>query len=273
MKNQEGTYAFVKKRKRPPCSAETKAKISAALTGRPAVFVPTGGWNKDSRHSPESIAKMRAAKLGKTMSQETCAKMSAAKKGKPKSEEHRLKMAAAQRALNRAEPNPVCHRSDGVTEIGLANGLTAFIDTEDWPLVSQYKWYPHAAKTVHTPQWYARTILPRAIRGKTASLTMHKLLVPDIPKPDHKDGNGLNNSRSNLRQASPTQNSFNSCDRPHSSQYRGVSWDKSSRKWCAQIAVNHKTIRVGRYPNERDAARVRLLAELVYYPDFIRVPH
>ena len=50
-------------------SEETRKKMSAAKKGKPS-------WNKGRKHSPESIEKMRLAKLGKKHSEATKKKMS-----------------------------------------------------------------------------------------------------------------------------------------------------------------------------------------------------
>ena len=70
---------------------------------------------------------------------------------------------------------------------------------------------------------------------------MHRQIL-NAPKGmvvDHKDGNGLNNRKSNLRLCTPAQNVRNR--RPalgSSSKYKGVSRDKSRRKWLARIGCN-----------------------------------
>ena len=76
-------------KRRPPCSAETRAKLSAALKGK--------------KKSAEHIAKMSANATN--ISEETRAKMSAKKKGRvpwnkgmPRSEETKAKISATKRA-------------------------------------------------------------------------------------------------------------------------------------------------------------------------------
>ncbi len=46
-----------------------------------------------------------------------------------------------------------------------------------------------------------------------------------------------------------------------SSKFRGVSWDKSTRKWRAQIRMNKKTIYLGIFKNETEAAKAYNLAK------------
>lgn len=70
---------------------------------------------------------------------------------------------------------------------------------------------------------------------------------------DHKDHNGLNNQRSNLRIATHGQNMANKSP-SGKSKYMGVSWNKNDKKWRSQIRKNRVTIYLGSYINEIDAA-------------------
>ena len=72
---------------------------------------------------------------------------------------------------------------------------------------------------------------------------------------DHIDNNPLNNKIENLRKVTMSQNIMNSrLNKNSSSQYKGVSWDKSTNKWLAQIRINNKQIHLGRFKSETDAA-------------------
>ena len=73
---------------------------------------------------------------------------------------------------------------------------------------------------------------------------------------DHKNGNGLDNQKHNLRTCSQAQNNRNAKKRENcSSKYKGVYWDKKNKKWRARIYLNKKEICLGRYKNEIDAAK------------------
>ena len=86
---------------------------------------------------------------------------------------------------------------------------------------------------------------------------LHRLITncPDHLEVDHKDGNGLNNSRQNLRVCTHLQNLQNR--RKHcksSSVYKGVYWESAKGRWRTQIVVNGKKIRKY-WSSESDAAR------------------
>lgn len=60
----------------------------------------------------------------------------------------------------------------------------------------------------------------------------------------------------NLRQCNNKQNQYNQKTRIGSTSiYKGVSWEKDRNKWRSQITINRKTIKLGRFSNEIDAAK------------------
>lgn len=139
-------------------------------------------------------------------------------------------------------------------EIPLTGGKVAFVDDEDFPLVSKHKWYASQEGRL-TQIWYAKTniVLPS---GKRSIIRMHRLLLPESNRVDHRDRNGLNNRRSNLRAASRTQNAANSgghADRR--GKYKGVTFDRVNNRWRAQLMRHGKKINIGRFKTEIAAAQ------------------
>lgn len=71
---------------------------------------------------------------------------------------------------------------------------------------------------------------------------------------DHIDGNPINNRLSNLRQATSAQNGANSKRRIHNkSGYKGVSWNRETRMWCAFIWHGGKNKNLGSYTSAIEA--------------------
>ena len=72
---------------------------------------------------------------------------------------------------------------------------------------------------------------------------------------DHIDGNGKNNAIANLREASHSQNL---CNRPapssNTSGFKGVTWSKDNKKWCARVNFKKKTYFCGYFDTKEDAA-------------------
>jgi hypothetical protein len=68
---------------------------------------------------------------------------------------------------------------------------------------------------------------------------MHYGEFPDVV--DHIDGNRTNNKIENLRQATVSQNNFNTKMRiDNSSGYKNISWSKDRNKWVVRIQANKK---------------------------------
>ena len=108
------------------------------------------------------------------------------------------------------------------------------------------------------------------------TIDVHRLVaLTFIPNPlnkrivDHIDRDKLNNHIDNLRWATHSQNGMNrSAPKSNKSSQTGVHYDKSNKKWTAQIGLNRKNIYLGRFENFEDAVKARLAGEQKYYEDF-----
>lgn len=152
-------------------------------------------------------------------------------------------------------------------EIPLTQGKVALVDDEDFDYLSQWKWC--ANKNWHT--FYAR----RAIYDpQQKAIYMHRSLLnaPDGVEIDHIDGNGLNNTRCNLRLCTRRQNRINSNKRNNtSSKYKGVSWSKDAQKWHASISLNGARKCLGFFPSEDEAALAYNWAAIGIHGRFARL--
>lgn len=89
-------------------------------------------------------------------------------------------------------------------------------------------------------------------------LYLHREILgaPDDVQGEHRNRNGLDNRRGNLRLADQTRNNGNCIKRSGcSSVFKGVAWDKRARKWVAYINDGGRRVQLGLYADEADAAR------------------
>jgi len=151
-------------------------------------------------------------------------------------------------------------------EIPLTRGKVARVSQADFQAVSLFSWY--AFKNGAT--WYAarRTKLPS---GKQPITFMHRFILdpPSNLLVDHKDGDGLNNTRENLRAATRIENLWNAKTREdNQSGIRGVCWHQASGKWMARIEVHKKVLYLGLFGSIEEATEVRRGAEKKHYGEF-----
>lgn len=141
-----------------------------------------------------------------------------------------------------------------MVEIPLTRGKVAIVDDE-FAHLSNWKWYAMRARNT----FYAvRTFKSRGIRG---TIFMHHAVIGrSLDKKldtDHRNGNGLVNTLSNLRHITRRENSSNRRDRRDgktSSNQAGVCWDNYFKKWVSRIQVNGRRKNLGHFTNENDAA-------------------
>lgn len=139
-------------------------------------------------------------------------------------------------------------------EIKLTQGKVALVDDEDFEYLNQFKWYANKSYTTET--YYAeRTAI---ISGKKINIRMHRVILGiknGKIRVDHKDRNGLNNQKENIRTCNASENGGNrKASKNSTSKYLGVSWDKNRQKWRSTIMKNRKQIPLGRFDSEIDAA-------------------
>lgn len=136
--------------------------------------------------------------------------------------------------------------------IPLTQGLFTVVDDADFEALVQHKWYARKSGR----RFYAARRRP-ASGG--CIIYVHRVILrcPAGMQIDHKDGDGLNNTRENLRIVTCSENQRGRIRKPigKSSQFRGVCWQRRDKKWWAQIKHSGRTIHIGRFENEIDAAR------------------
>lgn len=141
---------------------------------------------------------------------------------------------------------------------------TVLVDAADLERVlAAGPWQIRAAGVRSRLHYAIRTI---RVDGKQKTQFLHRFLLdPGDLEIDHRNGDGLDNRRDNLRIATRAENSRNTgVRRDNSSGFKGVSFHKQCRKWTAQIKLDGKLHRLGLHatPELAHAAYCRAAAEL-----------
>lgn len=142
---------------------------------------------------------------------------------------------------------PLCTK-DGSFAIESKQGVLYKVDETDTELARR-AWQTdkdgYARTKIDGKEWHMhRLILARSganIKGRLC---------------DHRNRDRTDNRRSNLRLVSPAQNQYNRAKprNGRTSIYKGVSRAMADRQWNAYITVNHRPVRIGGFPEEREAA-------------------
>jgi hypothetical protein len=140
-------------------------------------------------------------------------------------------------------------------QIPLTRGMFALVDDEDYEELSKFKW--QATKPTNNNSFYATRWVSKK-SGNRRAIKMHRQILgltdPKI-KGDHKDHNGLNNQKYNLRASTEKQNGRNkSSHKNSSSKFLGVTLRTRNdtpakyKYWRAQIRVDNKMMPTKYFP-------------------------
>lgn len=136
-------------------------------------------------------------------------------------------------------------------EIPLTQGYVALVDDADFPGLSRFSW----SVSIGAGGPYARRRTLRSEAYGTAHISMHRMLAGP-GEVDHRNGNGLDNQRANLRPATHAQNGANQRVPVNStSGFKGVSKRRDSRMWAARIRVGGQLQHLGMHKTAEAAAR------------------
>lgn len=126
--------------------------------------------------------------------------------------------------------------------IPLTKGKFAKVDNEDFYRVNEVCW----------------TFMKRGYCMNFYLGKMHRFIM-DCPEDmivDHINRDKLDNRKGNLRICTNKDNAKNrNIKNGYTSKYKGVYWNKKSKKWRASITSDEKRFHLGMFENEEEAAR------------------
>lgn len=154
--------------------------------------------------------------------------------------------------------------------IALTRDKHTIIDDEDYPFLSQSEWscvcnfgIYYAIRSQYWPDGTHSTLrLHREV-------LIHHGVILDGAKVDHKNGNGLDNRKRNLRLATCSQNKANgTLYKNNASGLKGVYVVRN--KFRAQIRVNGRVRHLGYFDTAADAANAYDLASIELFGEFAK---
>jgi hypothetical protein len=154
--------------------------------------------------------------------------------------------------------------------IPLTKNQNAIVDADDYEWLNQFNWCAYHTRN----KWYA------VRRQAKMTIPMHREILNNCQgEIDHKDGNGLNNTKSNLRICTHAQNQANQrlqrgrifkgiCYTPitRCGKYVG----RRTKPWLAVIKLNQKQKHLGYFATQEEAARAYDKAAKELFGEFAR---
>lgn len=143
-------------------------------------------------------------------------------------------------------------------------GCFALVDDTDFDLVSQFTWYCEHRGIDDSIKY---------IRGFPGDVRMHRVIMGLKPGDqimvDHRNGDGRDNQRANLRLATRSQNLRNARKmKPGLYRFKGVEKPKGCSRYTAYIRIDGKRCRVSGFPTQEEAAMAYNVLARRHYGEF-----
>jgi len=164
-----------------------------------------------------------------------------------------------------------------VALIELTGGHWAKIDVSDLGAIARFSWHAIVSRKKDgsiRSVYASRNAVKSDGKGCPSRILMHRAIMGSAfeEEVDHVDGDGLNNRRTNLRRATHSQNMHNQrLSVANTSGQKGVTFNRASKKWQAQIKKSGKVIYLGVFPTIEMAAKAYADASVSLHGDFGRV--
>lgn len=161
------------------------------------------------------------------------------------------------------------HPSDpSLCLVPMTKGYFAIISVVDREAVSRFSWFAKVCDT---------TVYAVSKRTGERGFSLHRLIGREMGLSlentvDHKNGNGLDCRRSNLRDATRIQQRWNTSVRRDSrSGIKGVAWEERTQRWRVKIKIDGREITLGRFDTSSLASEAYEDAARRYFGEFSAV--
>ena len=152
-----------------------------------------------------------------------------------------------------------------MAKIKLTQGKYAVVDKEDFEWLNSLKWQYDVHGYATRGYWI------KGGKGKTIKTYLHRFVMgnPKNKRIDHINRNKLDCRKVNLRIATHSENLMNRvAPKGNKSGYKGVIFDKSRKKWRAEIKHLYKSYYLGRFITRKEAALAYNQAAKEYFGEF-----
>ena len=136
-------------------------------------------------------------------------------------------------------------------KIKLTQGKYTLVDDSNFEWLNKWEWhftyYGYAARTTGSSK-----------NKDKKGILMHRLIIQAEEKEevDHINRNKLDNRLKNLRIVNRSINNINRGKRKdNTSGYKGVSYEKNTKSWAMDLAINKKRIRLRGFKTKLSAYR------------------
>lgn len=166
-------------------------------------------------------------------------------------------------------PHPTDH---SLALVPLTQGKWAVIDAAYSAQVGRFNWFANKGNKT----CYAGTNHPLEDGSGRQFMGLHRFIaklggMPTADLIDHKNMNGLDCRLSNLRPSTKSTNARNrGIDKNNTSGVKGVHFEAQTGKWRAELWVDNKHLRLGRFESKDDAASAVAEARTKYHGEFAR---
>lgn len=133
------------------------------------------------------------------------------------------------------------------------------------PATGELFWKRRPAGTINSEGYVQLAVDGRHLTGHRAAFA---IMTGRLPKDevDHKNRKRADNRWENLREATRSQNGKNTgIYSTNTSGFKGVSWHKKNKKWCARIEVDGVRHHLGYFAEIEKAAQAYDAARIEYF--------